>query len=91
MQEWERIRLQLEEIYEDLKDEGYKQKYLKRFETIMNQCTIKNPYAAVKAANILNDDYYKGAKAVFQKQKVWVHKHIQIEEEIKKIALQLVQ
>ena len=91
MQEWERIHLQLEEIYEDLEEEGYKPKYLKRFEKVMNQCTIKNSYAAVKATNILNDDCYKAAKAVFQKQNVWVHKHIQIEEEIKEIALQLVQ
>lgn len=90
MQEWERIHSQLEDIYEDLQEEGYKLKYLKRFEKIMNQCTIKNSYAAIKATNILNDDCYKAVKAVLQEQNVWVHKHIQIEEEIKKIALKLV-
>lgn len=90
MQEWERIHLQLEGIYEDLQEEGYKQKYLNRFEKVMNQCTTKNSYAAIKATNILNDDCYKAAKAVFEEQNVWVQKHKQIEEEIKGIALQLI-
>lgn len=90
MQECEKIHLQLEEIYEDLQQLGYMPKYLKRFGNAMNQCTIKNSYAAVKATNILNDECYKAAKAVFQKQKVWGRKHMQIEAEIKEIALQLV-
>ena len=89
MIEWENIHYKLEEIYEDLQDNGYKKKYIMRFEKLMEKCTAPNAYAAVKASNMLCDDIYASVKDIFLDNKVWTSKFQELERELQDISLQM--
>lgn len=68
MTEWEALKVHLEEIEEDLKEEGYKNKYRNRLQKIMENCLFDKSYAAVKATNLLNDRSYLQIKDYFIKE-----------------------
>lgn len=90
MTEWEEIHQKLAEILEDLNENGYKEKYKKRVEILMNKCTADNPYAAVKASNMLKDNCYWHIKDILKEKGKWTHKFEEIEDEMKRIALRFV-
>lgn len=89
MVEWENIHDRMEELFEDLQDDGYKKKYKIRFEKLMEKCTASNAYAAVKASNMLHDDVYANVKAFFVDNNVWTSKFQELERELRDIALQI--
>lgn len=89
MSEWEAIHQRLEDIYEDLQEEGLKKKYKNRLEVLMEKCTMENAYSAVKSTNMLNDDIYFKIKEIMIVNNEWSYKFEQIEMEMKKIALKL--
>lgn len=60
MEEWESLEERLIEIENDLKEEGFKQKYKNRLRKIMEECLPDMSYSATKATNLLNDDTYSG-------------------------------
>ena len=91
MTEWEALKVHLEEIEEDLKEEGYKNKYRNRLQKIMENCLFDKSYAAVKATNLLNDSSYLQIKDYFIKEDQWSDNMKSIEAKIKEIALKLVQ
>lgn len=90
MTEWEALKVHLEEIEEDLKEEGYKNKYRNRLQKIMENCLFDKSYAAVKATNLLNDSSYLQIKDYFIKEDQWSDNMKSIEAKIKEIALKLV-
>lgn len=90
MMEWEDIRKRLEEVLEDLREEGFKSRYKNRLEVLMDKCTQENSYAAVKATNMLDDDCYKEIKSLLIKEGKWTDKLKASEEEMRQIALRLV-
>lgn len=90
MTEWEYIHGRLEEILEDLKEEGYRPKYKNRLEILMGECMPGSSYAAVKATNMLDNDCYKGIKNFLIAEGKWTDKLAMFEEEMKQLSLQLV-
>ena len=90
MVQWEDIYQRLEEIREDLIEEGYKEKYRKRFKILMEKCTYNNDYSAVKASNLLNDEVYIWIKQSISDNGRWTVEMQQIEEELQKILLQFI-
>ncbi len=90
MTEWEDIHKRMEEILEDLKEEGYKTRYKNRMEVLMSKCTKENSYAAVKATNMLDDDCYIEIKERLIQAGQWTDKLKAFEVEMKQISLQLV-
>lgn len=90
MVEWEEIHKRLKDILEDLMEEGYKDRYRKRVELLMEKCEKENAYAAVKVSNLLDDDCYLHIKEFMQKEGKWTNKLQAFEEELKGIALQII-
>ena len=90
MEEWEAIREKLEEIYTDLHSNGYEDKYMLRFQKLMERCTVKHSYSAVKATKLLNDDFYTKIKAILSANGVWTSKLENLETELREIALEIV-
>lgn len=90
MLEWEEIHERLADIWEDLKEDGYKEKYKRKFEILMRKCTSDNSYAAVKATNMLDDDCYMNIKKMLKEKDRWTIKIQELEGELKRIALRLI-
>lgn len=88
MQQWEGIHQRLEEIHEDLQEEGYKEKYRNRLFMIMENCTYSNDYSAVKASNLLRDEIYITIKQEILNNGRWTETMQLMEEELKSISLQ---
>jgi len=90
MSEWEEIHQRLADILEDLKEEGYKEKYKRRIEMLMRRCTADNSYAAVKASNMLDDNCYLDIREFLKGEGRWTVKFEELEEEMRKISLRFV-
>ncbi len=90
MREWEEIHQRLAEISQDLEEEGYRPKYKNRLEVLMGKCIPDCSYAAVKASNMLDNDCYKHIKKYLMSEGKWTNKLKELEEEMRRIALQLV-
>lgn len=90
MAEWEEIHQRLVDISEDLNEYGYKERYRKRLEILMGKCTADNPYAAVKASNMLEDRCYLSIKKSMKENGKWTYRLEEVENEMKQIALQFV-
>lgn len=90
LREWEAIFQRLEDICEDIQEEGYKLKYKRRFYTLLQECTASNAYSAVKATNMLNSEPYSEIKEIIISYGEWTDKFQQTEDEMKRIALQLI-
>lgn len=90
MTQWEDIHQKLEETYEDLQDYGYQKKYGTRLKKLLNKCTLINAYSAIKASNLLADEYYIKIKEILKDNEAWTDSMIQLENEVKQIALQFV-
>ena len=90
MSEWEDIHQRLENIYDDLEEEGFKKKYKERFEILMEKCTVENSYAAVKSTHMLNDTMYIKIKEIMIDNGVWSSKFEEIENEMKQLSLSVV-
>ena len=84
MVQWEDIYQRLEEIQEDLMEEGYKEKYRKRFKILMEKCTYNSDYSAV-ASNLLNVEIYIWIKQSISDNGRWTVEMQQIEEGLQKI------
>lgn len=87
MAEWEEIRQKLEEISDDMKEDGYKTKYRNRIEVLMGNCLSDASYAAVKATNMLDDNCYKNIKKILKDTGKWTEKLEILEQEMKAISL----
>lgn len=87
LSEWEDIHERLECIYEDLQEYGYKRKYKDRLKKLLNRCTVTNSYSAVKASNMLADECYVCIRQIIMDNGEWNTVMIELEEEIKQIAL----
>lgn len=90
MTQWEDIHQRLEDIQEDIQEHGYHEKYRRRLETLMDKCTVKNPYSAVKASNMLVDECYIKIKEIIKESGAWSASMAELENEIEQITLQLV-
>lgn len=90
LSEWEDIHQRLADILEDLQEGGFKEKYRKRVEILMEKCTSHNSYAAVKATNMLDDNCYLTLRDALEKEGRWTARLEELEEEMKKIALEIV-
>lgn len=90
LSQWEDIHQKLEEIYEDLQDYGYQEKYRNRLKKLLNKCTVSNAYSAVKASNILVDEYYINIRQIIINNGRWDNAMIELEEDIKQIAFRFV-
>ena len=90
MSEWEDIHQRLEDLFDNLQEQGIKGKYKKQLETLMEKCTKESSYAAVKATNMLNDDTYFLIKNFFKVNNAWTSKYETIELEMKEGAMRLV-
>lgn len=90
MMEWEDIHRRVSEILEDLEAVGYQPRYKNRLEILMQECIGESSYAAVKATNMLDDDCYKSIKSFFVNEGKWTKKLEILEEEMRKISLQLI-
>ena len=90
MEQWEDIHQRMEDICEDINDEGYKDKYRNRLKVLMEKCTEDNAYSAIKASNMLEDSYYKAMKDIIVKNGKWTDGMSELEEEMKKVALQFI-
>ena len=90
MEQWEDIHQRMEEIYEDLQEGGYNEKYRKRLLVLMKKCTCNNDYSAVKASNMLEDELYLSIKQIIIENGRWDSAMEQVEEEMKNISLQFV-
>lgn len=89
MVQWEDIYQRLEEIHDDLLEEGYKEKYRKRFIILMEKCTYNSDYSAV-ASNLMNDEIYNCIKQIISDNGKWTVEMQRIEEELQKILLQFI-
>lgn len=85
--QWEKIHEKLEEIYEDLQACGYENKYRTRLKKLLNQCTVHNPYSAVKASNMLVDTCYRDIRQIIMREGEWNQGMAELENEIRQIAL----
>lgn len=90
MKEWEALEDHLLEIENDLKEEGFKKKYKRRLQKIMENCLPDMPYSATKATNLLNGDTYKEIKNILQQFDQWTDDLKELEDDIGHIALRLV-
>lgn len=90
MSEWEEIHQRLVDLLEDLDEYGYKERYRKKMEILMGKCTVDNPYAAVKASNMLEDRCYLNIKEILKGNGKWTCRLEEIENEMKQIALKFV-
>ncbi len=90
LQEWENVYQRLQEIYQDLVEEGYKEKYKIRFYSLMKACTKSRSYAATKATNLLNNELYAKVKQILQENGVWSDEFQKLEDEMEEIKLQMV-
>lgn len=90
MIEWEIIRQRLVNILEDLEERGYHKKYKSRLEVLMSECMPDCSYAAIKAANMLDDDNYKRIKDILTVEGKWTDKLEIYEDTMKNICLQFV-
>lgn len=90
MVQWEDIHQKLKEYYEDILDYGYQDKYKDRLRKLLNKCTVVNTYSAVKASNMLVDEYYIKIKEIIKDNGAWSDSMIELENEVKQIALQFV-
>lgn len=88
--QWEDIHQRLEEIYEDVQDYGYQKKYGVRLKKLLNKCTLENAYSAVKASNMLADEYYIKIKEIMKDNDAWSDSMTELENEVRQIALQFV-
>lgn len=87
MQQWEDIYQHMEELYEDLQEGGYKERYRKRLLVLMEKCTYSNDYSAIKASNFLRDEIYLKIKQVIMNNDRWTPEMVTLEEELKNISL----
>lgn len=90
MEEWESLEERLIEIENDLKEDGFKQKYKNRLRKIMEECLPDMSYSATKATNLLNDDTYSGIKNILMESDQWTDDLKELEKDIEHIALKLV-
>ena len=90
MEEWESLEERLIEIENDLKEEGFKQKYKNRLRKIMEECLPDMSYSATKATNLLNDDTYNEIKNILLESEQWTDDLKKLEKDIEPIALRLV-
>lgn len=90
MKEWEALEERLIEIEDDLKEVGFKKKYKKRLQKIMEDCLPDISYSATKATNLLNDDTYNVIKNLFMEAGQWTDELKKLEADIEHIALNLV-
>lgn len=90
MIQWEDIHQKLEEYYEDIQENGYHEKYKQRLKKLLNKCTAVNTYSAVKASNMLEDEYYKKIRQIMKENGAWSDAMIELENEVRQIALQFV-
>jgi len=90
MEEWESLEERLIEIENDLKEDGFKQKYKNRLRKIMEECLPDMSYSATKATNLLNDDTYSGIKNILIESDQWTDDLKELEKDIEHIALKLV-
>lgn len=90
MTEWEEIHQRLADILEDIKEEGYKEKYKRRLGVLMQRCTVDSPYSAVKATNMLDDNCYLDIRRFLKEEGKWTNKLEELEEEMEKIALRFI-
>lgn len=90
MAEWEDIHRRLEEVWEDLEEEGYRPRYRNRLEILMGECMPGSAYAAVKAVNMLDDVCYQNIKAFLKEAGEWTGKLNLFEREMQQIALTFV-
>ena len=88
--QWEDIHQKLEEIYEDLQDYGYQEKYRNRLKKLLDKCTVSNAYSAVKASNMLVDEYYINIRQIIMNSGLWDNAMVELEEDIKQIAFRFV-
>lgn len=90
MSEWEEIQQRLADILEDIKEEGYKEKYKRRLGVLMQRCTVDSPYAVVKATNMLDDNCYLDIRRFLKEEGKWTNKLEELEAEMEKIALRFI-
>ena len=86
----ESLEERLIEIENDLKEDGFKQKYKNRLRKIMEECLPDMSYSATKATNLLNDDTYSGIKNILIESDQWTDDLKELEKDIEHIALKLV-
>ncbi len=84
------IYQRLQEISQDLLEEGYKEKYESRLYILMKACAKDTPYAATKTMLLLNDVLYAKSKKVLLENGAWGSRFQALEAELKGIKLELV-
>lgn len=89
MQEWENISERLQELWDDIQESGYQEKYRKRLKILMGKCTRSNSYAAVKATNMLNNTFYIRLKRYLIENNRWGDLEV-LENGLREIALTVV-
>lgn len=90
LKEWEDIHRRMTEIFEELEEGGYRERYRNRFEILMRECMSESSYAAVKATNMLDDDCYQSIKKYFITEGKWTNKLEMFEDELREISLRLI-
>lgn len=85
----DRLVDRLNEIWEDINEEGTRTKFIDRFENMLCECKKETEYAAIKATKIINHETYKKVKEKLLQEEKWNERLEELEEELNSIKLQI--
>lgn len=69
---------------------GCERRYMKKLEILMDKCMEDAPYAAVKATNIMDDEYYVKIRDMVKAEGKWSNRLEMAECNIQEIRFRIV-